>query len=102
MRESFTKRKPELHGLQVGVVLSALCYQKLALLEKKDLKNNIAENIFKADAERIPSVWGSLGPEIGARKLAKAQSAFQQSAKTGIFHSRCIVSPDYQGKDYSA
>jgi glycerol-1-phosphate dehydrogenase [NAD(P)+] len=39
MRESITGIKPNLHGLQVGagVVLSAVCYQKLAALDEKEL-----------------------------------------------------------------
>ncbi|MCP4111613.1 MAG: sn-glycerol-1-phosphate dehydrogenase [Desulfobacteraceae bacterium] len=65
MRESLTKREPDLHGLQVGlgVVFSALCYQKLASLKEKDLKN-AAENIFQADADMIPRVWDNLAPDV--------------------------------------
>ncbi len=65
MREGLSKRKPELHGIQVGlgIVLSALCFRKLASFEEKDLKN-VAEKIFQADAEKIPSVWGNLAPEV--------------------------------------
>lgn len=68
MRESITGRIPEFHGLQVGagVILSALCYRKLALLEEKDLKNT-AEHIFEADAGKIPSVWGDLAGEVEKR-----------------------------------
>jgi len=65
MRETVTGKKPNLHGLQVGVgiVFSAVCYQKLAALEEKDLGNN-ARKAFEADAARIPSIWGSLTSEV--------------------------------------
>jgi glycerol-1-phosphate dehydrogenase [NAD(P)+] len=65
MRETLTGIKPNLHGLQVGagVVLSAVCYQKLAALEEKELKNS-AEKVFEADARKIPPVWGNLAPEV--------------------------------------
>jgi len=68
MREDITGRIPELHGLQVGagVILSASCYRKLALLEEKDLKNT-AEHIFEADAGKIPDVWGDLAGEVEKR-----------------------------------
>jgi len=65
MRESLTGIKPNLHGLQVGagVVLSAVCYQKLAALEEKEFKNSARET-FEADAGRIPDVWGGLASEV--------------------------------------
>jgi len=65
MRESITGKKANLHGLQVGVgvVLSAVCYQKLATLEEKELKNS-AGKMFEADTRKIPSVWGSLSAEV--------------------------------------
>jgi glycerol-1-phosphate dehydrogenase [NAD(P)+] len=65
MRESLTGIKPNLHGIQVGagVVLSAVCYQKLAALKEKELKNRAMET-FEADAREIPSVWGSLASEV--------------------------------------
>jgi glycerol-1-phosphate dehydrogenase [NAD(P)+] len=68
MREDITGRIPELHGLQVGagVILSASCYRKLALLAEKDLKNT-AEHIFEADAGKIPDVWGDLAGEVEKR-----------------------------------
>ena len=78
MRESRTGRKPELHGLQVGlgIVLSAACYQKLACLVKKDL-NNIAETIFEADFKYISSIWGSLASEVEKQFLKKKERLLQ-------------------------
>lgn len=74
MREKLNKRKPELHGLQVGlgIVLSAVCYQKLAALGEKDL-GNTAGKTFQADADMIPSVWGDLAPEVEKRFLKKRE-----------------------------
>jgi glycerol-1-phosphate dehydrogenase [NAD(P)+] len=65
MREAITGIEPNLHGLQVGagLILSAVCYQKLAALEERDLKNG-AEKIFEADASKIPSIWGNLASEV--------------------------------------
>jgi glycerol-1-phosphate dehydrogenase [NAD(P)+] len=78
MRESLTGRKPELHGLQVGlgIVLSAACYQRLASLEKKDLKN-IAGTLFETDFRNISSVWGSLAPEVERQFLKKKERLLQ-------------------------
>jgi glycerol-1-phosphate dehydrogenase [NAD(P)+] len=78
MRESLTGRKPELHGLQVGlgIVLSAACYQRLASLGKKDLKNS-AETQFEADFRNIPSVWGGLASEVEIRFLKKKERLLQ-------------------------
>ncbi|MDF1525218.1 MAG: iron-containing alcohol dehydrogenase [bacterium] len=65
MRESLTGVKPNLHGLQVGtgVVLSTVCYQKLASLEEKELKN-CAKEVFEANVGKIPAVWGNLASEV--------------------------------------
>jgi glycerol-1-phosphate dehydrogenase [NAD(P)+] len=78
MRESRTGRKPELHGLQVGlgIVLSAVCYQKLAFLVKKDLKK-IAETLFEADFKNISSIWGSLASEVEKQFLKKKERLLQ-------------------------
>ncbi len=78
MRESFTGIKPNLHGLQVGagVVLSAVCYQKLAVLEEKELKNS-AKEIFEADTRNIPSVWGNLASEVEKQFLKKRDRLLQ-------------------------
>jgi glycerol-1-phosphate dehydrogenase [NAD(P)+] len=78
MRESITGRKPNLHGLQVGagVVLSAVCYQKLAALEESELKNN-ARKVFEADARRIPSVWGELASEVEKQFMSKRDRLMQ-------------------------
>lgn len=78
MRESLTGIKPNLHGLQVGagVVLSAVCYQKLASLDEKDLKNS-ARKTFEADARKIPSVWGNLAPEVEKQFLEKRDRLLQ-------------------------
>ncbi|MCJ7498682.1 iron-containing alcohol dehydrogenase [bacterium] len=78
MRESLTGVKPNLHGLQVGagVVLSAVCYQKLASLEEKELKNS-GKEIFEADARKIPSVWGSLASEVEKQFLKKRDRLMQ-------------------------
>jgi len=78
MRENLTGMKPNLHGLQVGagVVLSAVCYQKLANLDEKELKNS-AKEIFDADARKIPSIWGNLAPEVENQFLKKRDRLLQ-------------------------
>jgi len=78
MREFITGKKPNLHGIQVGagVVLSAVCYQRLAALDGKDLKNS-AEEAFEADFSRIPSVWGELAPEVEKQFAGKRDRLFQ-------------------------
>jgi glycerol-1-phosphate dehydrogenase [NAD(P)+] len=78
MRESITGIKPNLHGLQVGagVVLSAVCYQKLAALDEKELKNS-ARKTFEADALKIPSVWSNLAPEVEKQFLNKRDRLMQ-------------------------
>jgi glycerol-1-phosphate dehydrogenase [NAD(P)+] len=78
MRESLTGIKPNLHGIQVGagVVLSAVCYQKLATLKEKELKNR-AREAFEADAREIPSVWGNLAPEVEKQFLNKRDRLLQ-------------------------
>jgi glycerol-1-phosphate dehydrogenase [NAD(P)+] len=78
MRESLTGIKPNLHGLQVGagVVLSAVCYQKLAALEEKELKNS-AKKIFEADAGKIPAIWGNLASEVEKQFLNKRDRLLQ-------------------------
>jgi len=65
MREVLTGTKPNLHGLQVGtgIVLSAVCYRRLAALEGKDLTRS-GEGTFEADARKIPQVWGNLASEV--------------------------------------
>lgn len=65
MREAITGVRPNLHGLQVGtgVILSALCYRKLAALEGKELEGR-AQAALEAAAAAIPSVWGALAPEV--------------------------------------
>jgi len=74
MREGIIGRRPDLHGLQVGagVVFSAACYQKLASIEKKDLRNT-AEDFFQADARSIPSVWGDLAREVEKQFATKRE-----------------------------
>jgi glycerol-1-phosphate dehydrogenase [NAD(P)+] len=78
MREIITGIKPNLHGLQVGagVILSAVCYQKLAALEEKELVAS-AEKVFEADAKNIPSVWGSMAPEVEKQFLNKRDRLMQ-------------------------
>jgi glycerol-1-phosphate dehydrogenase [NAD(P)+] len=78
MRESLTGIKPNLHGLQVGagVILSAVCYQKLAATEEKELKNS-AKEIFEADTRNIPSVWGNLAFEVEKQFLKKRERLLQ-------------------------
>jgi len=72
MRETLTGIKPNLHGLQVGagIVLSAVCYRKLAAMEKEDLKET-GRQIFEDDVRKIPSVWGRLAPEVEKQFLSK-------------------------------
>ncbi|MGE0083535.1 MAG: iron-containing alcohol dehydrogenase [Desulfococcaceae bacterium] len=74
MRESITGRKPELHGLQVGagVILSAMCYEKLAAMESWDLQKR-AEDSFQADLDRIPLIWGKYAEEVRKRFLQKKE-----------------------------
>jgi len=78
MRESLTGIKPNLHGIQVGagVVLSAVCYQKLAVLKEKDLKNSARET-FETDASKIPPVWGSLASEVEKQFVSKRDRLLQ-------------------------
>ncbi|MCK5351695.1 iron-containing alcohol dehydrogenase, partial [bacterium] len=78
MRESLTGIKPNLHGIQVGagVVLSAVCYQKLAALDEKKLKNS-AEKTFEADVRKIPSVWGNLASEVEKQFFNKRDRLLQ-------------------------
>jgi glycerol-1-phosphate dehydrogenase [NAD(P)+] len=78
MREFITGKKPNLHGIQVGagVVLSAVCYQRLAALDGKDLKNS-AEEAFEADFSQIPSVWGELAPEVEKQFAGKRDRLLQ-------------------------
>jgi glycerol-1-phosphate dehydrogenase [NAD(P)+] len=66
MRESITGIKPNLHGLQVGagLVLSSMCYRKLAGIDEGELNDGRAREIFEADLGNIPSVWGPLAPEV--------------------------------------
>lgn len=82
MRESITGVKPNLHGLQVGVgtVLSAACYQKLAAMDEKELKNR-AQEAFEADARRIPSVWESFAPEVEKQFSGKRDRLLQFDSK---------------------
>ena len=74
MRASLTKRTPELHGLQVGagVILSAACYCRLALLNAKDLKSTAA-SAFSTDAGNISSVWGHMAAEVEKQFLKKRE-----------------------------
>lgn len=78
MREAITGKKPNLHGLQVGagIVLSAVCYRKLAAVEIKDLKNRSRE-IFEADAGKIPAIWGDLAGEVGKQFAGKRDRLLQ-------------------------
>lgn len=78
MREAITGKKPNLHGLQVGagIVLSAVCYRKLAAVEIKDLKNRSRE-IFEADAGKIPAIWGHLAGEVGKQFAGKRDRLLQ-------------------------
>ena len=77
MRENLTGIKPNLHGVQVGagVVLSAVCYQKLAALKEEELKNN-AREAFEIDARKIPSIWGNLASEVEKQFLKKRDRLF--------------------------
>ncbi|GAB4171455.1 MAG: hypothetical protein Tsb0017_21710 [Geothermobacteraceae bacterium] len=78
MREAVTGRRPELHGLQVGlgIVLSAACYRRLARLSKKDLKP-IADGLLGRLSESIPSIWGCYAEEVAAQLRGK-ESALRQ------------------------
>ncbi len=78
MRENVTGVKPKLHGLQVGagLALSAVCYRKLAALEKEDLKKN-AERAYDADLARIPSVWDGLALEVEKQFSGKRDRLMQ-------------------------
>ncbi len=85
MRENLTGIEPNLHGIQVGagVVLSAVCYQKLAATEEKELKNR-AKKIFEADVRNIPSVWGNLASEVEKQFLKKRDRLLQLDAALSI------------------
>lgn len=78
MREVLTGIKPNLHGIQVGVgiILSTVCYQKLAALNEKDLKNK-AREIIEADTRKISSVWGHLASEVETQFLGKRDRLIQ-------------------------
>lgn len=75
MREPITGRKPELHGLQVGlgVLVSASCYGKLSMLGPGDLKKN-AESIHAKAAEGIPGTWGKYASEVEKKFQSKRNS----------------------------
>ena len=75
MREPLTGRVPELHGLQVGagIILSAVCYQRLAELTERKL-NVDATRLFDADAARISGVWGKYSAEVEKQFLQKRDS----------------------------
>jgi glycerol-1-phosphate dehydrogenase [NAD(P)+] len=72
MREDLTGRTPQLHGLQVaaGIILSAACYRKLAVLEPADVGRD-GDSIFNAAAATIPVVWQGLAPEVNKRYRLK-------------------------------
>ncbi len=74
MREVITGRQPQLHGLQVGagIILSAVCYDKLASLDASDLTPG-GESRFETDAERIPGDWGPLADEVKKQFLKKRE-----------------------------
>jgi len=78
MRESLTGRVPELHGLQVGagVVLSALCYQKLRDLDGDGLSEG-AEAAVQNGLEGIDSIWGPYADEVRDRFLQKRVQLLQ-------------------------
>ena len=74
MREPLTGRKPELHGLQVGlgILLSAACYARLARLRPKDLAA-VADERYGETAAAVPQIWGELTPEVLAQFQRKEQ-----------------------------
>ncbi len=82
MRESLTGRKPELHGLQVGagIILSAVCYQKLAALSLRKLPGG-ADQIIQAEAEQIPRIWGPHAAEVEQRFFGKREMLTALDAK---------------------
>jgi glycerol-1-phosphate dehydrogenase [NAD(P)+] len=78
MRETFTGRRPELHGLQValGIVLSAACYEALATLNIADLSADKSK-IVNEDVKLIPQVWKKMTPEIEKRYCKKRDLLMQ-------------------------
>ena len=68
MREPITGRTPKLHGLQVagGIVLSAACYEKLAALDRADLKP-MGETAYDKDFKTIRPTWGDTATEVEKR-----------------------------------
>lgn len=78
MREAMNGRKPELHGLQVGVgiILSTACYRRLAGLKKTELAAR-AEQTFTATAARIPGIWGQYADEV-ARQFTNKKTLLLQ------------------------
>ncbi len=79
MREGLTGRKPELHGLQVaaGVILSAVCYRKLAELDASMVGKGGAEVRLESELEGIPGVWGPCADEVRERFLQKRAQLMQ-------------------------
>ena len=74
LREESTGRIPELHGLQVGagIIMSAVCYEKLRQIKMKAL-HPVAEQNFSKDAEKIQDLWQAFAPEVRKRfQLKKA------------------------------
>lgn len=68
MREPITGRTPKLHGLQVaaGIILSAACYEKLASLDKADLKP-MGQTAYDRDLKTIRPTWGDTAAEVEKR-----------------------------------
>ena len=65
MREPFTGREPELHGLQValGILISAACYTRLAVLKPERLGAD-PRPIYEAAARDTAPLWGDIAPEV--------------------------------------
>jgi glycerol-1-phosphate dehydrogenase [NAD(P)+] len=74
MREALTGRKPELHGLQVGlgIILATACYAHLARCRIEDCATDAAA-IYTRTAAAIPEIWGPLASEVALQFAAKRE-----------------------------
>jgi len=72
MREAVTGRKPELHGLQVGlgIILSTACYARLAQCRVEDCRADAAA-VYTRTAANIPEIWGPLAAEVNLQFAGK-------------------------------
>ncbi|WP_020674575.1 iron-containing alcohol dehydrogenase [Geopsychrobacter electrodiphilus] len=89
MREAVTGRKPELHGLQVGlgIILATACYARLAECRSEDCQADAATVYARTEAA-IPEIWGPLAEEV----------TLQLAGKREILQEFDHVLPQYWGR----